>query len=114
MSQGLIKGIIYIQFDDIHGTSPVVWMPEHLDDQLKNLTGIKAISLLTGENNYIPQKSIIIPFPSRNKKGMIKFLKWSDKERRGDIGQSALAIIFNAADDLIFYKYHLKGRIKQY
>jgi small GTP-binding protein len=105
MSKGLIKGIVYIQFDDLKGTNPVIWIPNYLDEQLINLAGIKAISLLTGERDHIPEEAIIIPFPSRNKKSLIKFLKWSDKDRRGGIGRSALAILFNAADDLIFYKY---------
>ncbi|MEJ2248823.1 MAG: GTP-binding protein [Candidatus Lokiarchaeota archaeon] len=111
MSSNLIKGIIYIQFDDVQGTTPVIWIPDHLDEQLINLTGIKAISLLAGEKNFIPKNATIIPFPSRNKKGMIKFLKWRDESRRGGIGQSALAIVFNAVDDLIFYKYrdHLEN-----
>ncbi|MBY8981447.1 MAG: GTP-binding protein [Candidatus Lokiarchaeota archaeon] len=104
MIEGLIKGLIYIEFHDIKGTNPLVWIPSNLDEQLRILCGIKAVSLLTGEESYIPKELIILPFPSRNLKGMIKFLKWTDKSRRGYFGRSALILLFHEADDLIFYK----------
>lgn len=104
MIEGLIKGLIYIEFHDIKGTNPVVWTPSDLDEQLRILCGIKAVSLLTGEESYIPKELITLPFPSRNLKGMIKFLKWTDKSRRGNFGRSALILLFHEADDLIFYK----------
>ncbi len=104
MIESLIKGIIYIEFHDIKGTNPLVWSPSNLDEQLRILCGIKAVSLLTGEESYIPKELIILPFPSRNLKGMIKFLKWTDKTRRGYFGRSAIILLFHEADDLIFYK----------
>ncbi|MBY9007357.1 MAG: GTP-binding protein [Candidatus Lokiarchaeota archaeon] len=104
MIEGLIKGLIYIEFHDIKGTNPLVWTPFNLDEQLRILCGIKAVSLLTGEESYIPKELITLPFPSRNLKGMIKFLKWTDKARRGNFGRSALILLFHEADDLIFYK----------
>ncbi|MBD3194676.1 MAG: GTP-binding protein [Candidatus Lokiarchaeota archaeon] len=104
MIENLIKGIVYIQFDDVKGTVPSIWFPQDLDEQLRMLSGIKAVSLLTGEQSFIPKTIVSIPFPSRNLKGMLKFLKWNDKGRRGDIGQSAIILLFHEADDLIFYK----------
>jgi len=100
----LIKGLVYIQFRDIKGITPVVWLPKNLDEKLRVLCGIKAVSLLTGEENHIPKSLITIPLPSRNLKAIIKFLKWKDKNRRGEIGQSALFLLFYEADDAIFYK----------
>ena len=66
MIENLIKGLIYIEFHDIKGTNPLVWIPSDLDDQLRILCGIKAVSLLTGEEAFIPKELITIPFPSRN------------------------------------------------
>ncbi len=100
----LIKGLVYIEFLDIKGVTPTVWLPEELDEQLRVLCGIKAVSLLTGEDNHIPKSLITIPFPSRNLKAIIKFIKWKDQDRRGEIGQSSLFLLFNEADDAIFYK----------
>ncbi|TFF98989.1 MAG: GTP-binding protein [Promethearchaeota archaeon] len=100
----LVKGIVYIEFDDIKGTTPLIWFPNDLEEQLRILSGIKAISLLTGEENYIPQYLTTIPFPSRSLTGMIKFFKWRDPERRGGIGQSAFVLLFDNKHDAIFYK----------
>lgn len=100
----LIAGLVIIEFKDIQGTTPIVWLPEDLDEQLRVLCGIKAISLLTGENNYIPKSLITIPFPSRRLKALIKFLKWKDEKRRGGIGQAAFILLFEEEHDAIFYK----------
>lgn len=105
MIENLIHGIIYIQFDDVMGTSPIIWTPEDLPEQLRMLSGIKAISLLTGEENVIPKSPVIIPYPSRGLKAMIKFIKWIDDSRRGGVAQSAIALLFKESDDVIFYKY---------
>lgn len=102
--QKLIEGIIYIKFDDVKGTTPLIWFPNDLEERLRILSGIKAISLLTGEENYIPQHLTTIPFPSRSLTGMIKFFKWKDSERRGGIGQSSVVLLFENKHDAIFYK----------
>jgi len=104
MIEGLIKGLIYIIFHDIHGTNPKIWIPDELDEQLRILCGIKAISLLTGEENYIPKSLTTIPIPSRNLKAMLKFMKWEDKNRRGGIGEATIVLLFHESDDVIFYK----------
>lgn len=105
MIEHLIEGIVYIQFDDVRGTSPIIWTPENLPEQLRMLSGIKAISLLTGEENVIPKSPVIIPYPSRGLKAMIKFIKWIDESRRGGVAQSAIVLLFKESDDVIFYKY---------
>jgi len=102
--QELVKGIVYIEFDDVKGTTPLIWFPSDLEEQLRVLSGIKAISLLTGEENYIPKHLTSIPFPSRALTGMIKFFKWKDSDRRGGIGQSSFVLLFETKHDAIFYK----------
>ncbi|TFF91874.1 MAG: GTP-binding protein [Promethearchaeota archaeon] len=104
MIEGLIKGMVYIQFQDIMGTTPLSWFPDELDEQLRMLCGIKAVSLLTGEESHIPKSLTTIPIPSRNMKAMLKFMKWEDKSRRGGIGQSTIVVLFHESDDVIFYK----------
>lgn len=104
MIEGLIKGLVYISFDDVKGTNPKIWIPDELDEQLRMLCGIKAVSLLTGEENFIPKSLTTIPIPSRNLKAMLKFMKWEDENRRGGIAESTLVLLFHEADDLIFYK----------
>jgi small GTP-binding protein len=107
----LIKGVVYIEFHDQKGTNPVLWLPNDLNEQLRVLCGIKAVSLLAGEQNYIPKSLITIPFPSRNLIGLLRFLKWNDNTRRGKIGRSSIILLFHEADDAIFYK--AKNSIKE-
>jgi len=104
MIEGLIKGIVYIQFQDVLGTTPLYWFPDELNEQLRMLCGIKAVTLLTGEESHIPKSLTTIPIPSRNMKAMLKFMKWEDKKRRGGIGQSTIVVLFHESDDVIFYK----------
>lgn len=112
----IITGIIYIQYDDVHGTSPLVWNPSDLDEKLKILAGIKSISLLTAEEGYIPSSFVIVPFPSYGRKGIVWYLKWSDETRRGGMARSCLIFIFEEENDVIFYKYRedLEVACKEY
>jgi small GTP-binding protein len=69
------------------------------------LAGIKSVSILTGEGEFIPKSLVVVPFPSVSLKGIIKFIKWEDSSRRGGYARSSITILFNEADDVIFYKY---------
>ena len=105
MVQDLITGIVYTQFDDVKGTSPIAWIPSDLPERLRMLAGIKSISLLTGEGNFIPKSLVIVPFPSFQLKALVKFIKWDDNSRRGGFARSSITLLFNQEDDVIFYKY---------
>jgi len=116
MIHDLITGIVYTQFDDEKGTNPSNWVPSHMPEKLRLLAGIKSISLLTGEGHHIPKSLVIIPFPSLSLKGVVKFIKWKDNSRRGGFARSTITILFNEADDIIFYKYlkDLEMKCKEY
>ena len=86
MNRDLITGIVYTQFDDVKGTTPDNWVPSDLPERLRMLAGI-------------------VPFPSFSLKGIVKFIKWKDRSRRGGFARSTITILFNEADDVIFYKY---------
>ncbi len=103
--EDLITGIIYVVFDDAHGTTPFAWVPDHIDEKLKILAGLKSISLLTAEEGHVPKSLVIVPFQSYKKKAILKFFKWDDKKRRGKIGRSSITVVFNEDNDVIFYKY---------
>ena len=105
MVQDLITGIVYTQFDDVKGTNPIAWIPSDLPERLRMLAGIKSISLLTGEGNFIPKSLVIVPFPSFQLKALVKFIKWDDDSRRGGFARSSITLLFNQEDDVIFYKY---------
>ncbi|MBN1801624.1 MAG: GTP-binding protein [Candidatus Lokiarchaeota archaeon] len=103
--EDLITGIIYVVFDDAHGTTPFAWIPDNIDEKLKILAGLKSISLLTAEEGHVPKSLVIVPFQSYRKKAILKFFKWDDIKRRGKIGRSSITVVFNEDNDVVFYKY---------
>jgi len=105
MKREIIQGIIYIEMSDEMGPNPVAWLPNTFTQMDLIHISIKALTILSGEDGYIPESLVILPFPSKNLKGMVKYIKWDDPSRRGCIGQSALVLLFQEIDDVIFYKY---------
>ncbi len=105
MSRKIIKGIAYVQMDDELGPNPFAWLPSKFTQMELMHISIKALTVLTGEQGLIPESLVILPFTSMNLKGLIKYIKWDDEERRGGIAQSAMVLLFQENDDVIFYKY---------
>ena len=105
MQKDLIKGIIYSQFDEKAGPIAKIWIPEGLSIKIKNLISLKSINILAGETGAIPESLAVIPFPSLNLKGIVKYIEIPDINRRGKAIDSSLTLLFDEADDLIFYKY---------
>ena len=105
MEREIITAILYTELNDEVGPNPLIWYPEsYLLTDLLHIS-IKTITILSGEHGLIPESIVILPFPSLKSKGLIKYIKWDDEERRGGIGQSAITLLFKEFDDVIFYKY---------
>ena len=105
MRPGIIQGILYVEMNDELGPNPVAWFPATFTQMDLIHISIKTLTLLSGEDGHIPESLVILPFPSKNLKGLVKYIKWEDLSRRGNIGQSALILLFKEIDDVIFYKY---------
>lgn len=110
MEKEIINGIIYCQLDDVIGPNPYIIIPSDLSEIIKNIVAIKSLTVLSGEGGLIPESLVILPFTSIKLKGIIKYLKWVDESKRGNVGKATLTLLFNEADDLIFYKY--KGELE--
>lgn len=105
MEKEIITAILYTEVSEEVGPNPVTWFPLDFSEINRMHISIKTISILLGERGHIPESLVILPFPSLNSKGLIKYIKWEDETRRGGIGQSAITLLFNEYDDVIFYKY---------
>jgi len=105
MKEEVITVLLYAQLDDELGPHPLVWLPTNYPPNDVMHIVIKAIAVLSGEQGLVPQSLVVLPFPTLNLKGLIKYIKWEDPNRRGGIGQSAIALLFREIDDVIFYKY---------
>lgn len=106
MEKNPIRGIIYSQFHEIEGPTTLLWEPDGLSEDIKRLVNNKSISLLRGESGLIPKSLIIIPFPSFNLKSIVKYLNVKDRSYPGGFRVSAINLLFNDIEDVIFYKYH--------
>ncbi len=105
MDRQIITDVIYFEMDDKIGPNPKAWLSTKFSQiELINIS-IKTFSVLSGEQGLIPESLVILPFPSLGLKGLIKYLSWDDKTRRGSIGQAAIVLLFQEGDDVIFYKY---------
>ena len=105
MEQKIISSLLYIQIDDMIGPNPIVCIPSDFATVNKMHVSIKVVTVLSGERGKVPEDLVILPFPSLKLKGIIKYIKWDDPNRRGGIGQAAIAILFEEVNDVIFYKY---------
>jgi small GTP-binding protein len=105
MSKELIKGIVFTDFDPQLGPNPILWVPSDLSENIRMSVSIKAITILTADQGIMPTSLIIMPFPSINLKGIIKYIEKEDEIRRGGVIQSSITLLFDEIDDIVFYKY---------
>ncbi len=105
MERQLITGIIYVEMNEELGPNPVAWLGTQFTQMELIQISIKTLTILTGEQGLVPKTLVILPFTSMNLKGLVKYIKWDDASRRGGIGQSAIILLFQDIDDVIFYKY---------
>ncbi|MFX1490617.1 MAG: Rab family GTPase, partial [Promethearchaeota archaeon] len=105
MTEEIIKGIIYTSLDEKIGPTALLWYPLDLDESIRMAVSIKTITMLTTDRGVVPNSLVIMPFPSFNLKGIVKYIERTDTSRRGNVALSSITILFNEADDLIFYKY---------
>ncbi|MHA1263863.1 MAG: Rab family GTPase [Candidatus Helarchaeota archaeon] len=103
--ESLIKGIVFSKFDEKKGPIPVAWHPATLPLELREVVSLKSINILAGEKGMVPKSLALIPFPLYNIKGIIKTIEIPDWKHRGGHVDSSITLLFDAADDLIFYKY---------
>ena len=104
MEAKLINGILYTELDDELGPNPFVWLGD-MPPLSRLHISVKTITVLSGESGLIPDSLVILPFPSLNLKGLIKYVQWNEKSKRGGIGQGAITLLFKESDDVIFYNY---------
>jgi small GTP-binding protein len=104
MEAELIEGVLYTELDEEVGPHPLVWLGEIPQSSRLHIS-VKTITVLSGESGLIPESLVILPFPSLNLKGLIKYVKWEEASKRGGIGLGAITLLFRESDDVIFYKY---------
>jgi small GTP-binding protein len=105
MPEEIIKAIVYTELDEGSGPNPILWNPLDLPEKLRMSVAIKSITMLTTDQGIIPKSLVILPFPSFNLKGIVKYIEREADKFKGGMALSTITLLFNEADDLIFYKY---------
>ncbi len=105
MPKDIIKAIVYTELNEGSGPSPVLWDPLDLPEKLRMSVAIKSITMLTTDQGVVPKSAVIMPFPSFNLKGIVKYIEREADKYKGGMALSTVTLLFNEADDLIFYKY---------
>lgn len=105
MKRQIIKAIIYNHLDEELGPNPKAYLPEDFSQLNLMHISVKTFAVLTGERGLIPESLVILPFPSLQLKGLIKYIQWEDPDKRGGVGHANVSLFFEEMDDVIFYKY---------
>jgi small GTP-binding protein len=115
MSEEIIRAIVYTELNEGSGPNPIVWSPIDLAEKIRMSVAIKSITMLTTDQGLIPKSLVILPFPSFNLKGIVKYIEREDETSKGGSSLSTITVLFDEVDDLIFYKYidYLEGSFSE-
>ncbi|MFX0005688.1 MAG: Rab family GTPase [Promethearchaeota archaeon] len=105
MTTDIIKAIVYTELNERSGPIPVLWNPLDLSEKLRMSVAIKSITMLTTDQGVVPKSTVVLPFPSFNLKGIVKYIERETDKFKGGTAISTITLLFDEADDLIFYKY---------
>ena len=105
MEKDLIKGIVYVKFDENVGPTPVAYVPETLAPEFLNIINMKCTSVFAGEDGLVPESIAMVPIPSQNLNGLIKCLTIKDENLRGGANDASITVLIKEGSDSIFYKY---------
>ncbi|MFX1449207.1 MAG: Rab family GTPase [Promethearchaeota archaeon] len=105
MTEELVFGVIYSQFDEKLGPTAISYFPSEITVKVRNLVSLKSINIMIGEEYPSTESLAIIPFPSINLKGLVKFIEIRDTSKRGGIIESSITLLYDEVNDSIFYKY---------
>lgn len=103
-SETLVKGLIFAIFDEKLGPLSKVWLPSDLSEILREKIPMVVYNL-GSSTQEVPKGLAIIPVPGMSLKSLVCFIQFDDKDHRGGTGQGALILLFDEADDVIFYRY---------
>nr|MDO8114031.1 Rab family GTPase [Candidatus Sigynarchaeota archaeon] len=104
MASGLIRGIVYSVFDQKIGPVPYACFPPTLSEELTNRVA-ESTDELKVRIDKVMKQLCQIPLPQYNSRILVKMFEYNDVNLRGHSNATSLALLFNEADDLIFYRY---------
>ena len=98
------NAIIYLDIDE---DTPKIkfWYPYNLPEDFRTLIAEECISIISGDQTFIPEVLLIFPISSLKIKVLIKYFKRENSTKKEGISKSAIIFTFAEEDDQIYYRY---------
>ena len=99
-----VNAIIYLNLDE---EKPIVsfWYPFNLSEETSKLVAKKCFTIISEDDNFIPEILLILPIPSLKLKALIKYFKREDNNTHYNVTKSAIIYLFDENDDNVYYRY---------
>lgn len=99
----VLKGVVVSIFGD-KGPDPISWYPMNLDNMMLTEVSIKAISILAGESNELPEHLSVLPLPKFHLTALIHVFEIQDVQARGGAIVATITALFNEKYTPFVYK----------
>ncbi|MBY8980510.1 MAG: GTP-binding protein [Candidatus Lokiarchaeota archaeon] len=98
------NAIIYL---DIDNDAPRIkfWYPYNLPEKYQRDIVEECVSIISGDQTFIPEVLLIFPISHLNIKVLIKYFKREDPTNDEGISKSAIIFLFAEENDQIYYRY---------
>ena len=104
MSEKLNFNVIFCEFDPKLGPVPKYSYPD-VDRGFGLSVASTSMGFIRSDEVSDSKSLAFLPLSRDKKKGIVRNFEWYDPALRGGVGTGSLTLIFNEADDLIYYKY---------
>ena len=99
-----INPIIYLNLDQDKFVNNF-WFPFDFPEDIIKLIAKKCYSIISEDDNFIPEVLVIFPIPSLKLKALIKYFVRDNKISEAYSSKSAIVYLFDEKDDNIYYRY---------
>jgi small GTP-binding protein len=97
--------LIYYDLSEKDAPNAIFWHPNNITDDLLQYIGLQSYSIISGDQDFLPQILLIFPLPTIRKKVLVKFFEERLTPNQYTSSIFSLNLLFNETDDLLFYRY---------
>ncbi|MBN2150887.1 MAG: GTP-binding protein, partial [Candidatus Lokiarchaeota archaeon] len=95
---------MYIVFDEKLGPTAQNWLPAELPAETRDKVPMMVMNIASNMDE-LPKGVAMIPVPAYAMKSLVRFVRFEDAKLRAGIGEAAIVLLFDEADDAAFYRY---------
>lgn len=104
-SKDILQGVVISKFGDM-GPQALAWYPNQFDDSTLSSISIKAVSILAGEDGFIPPPDSlsVLPIPKIKMTAVVYVFEVLEPEARGSVITATITVLFNEKYTSVIYK----------